>query len=192
MSDSKWNHSSRQGRLALFTVGHSTRGLDKLVELLREHEVTLLADVRTVPGSRRMPHFGGAALTAVLPRLGIDYVHLPELGGLRRPRPDSPNTGWRNESFRGYADHMATPEFQAGLDRLLALARDRGVAVMCAEAVPWRCHRSLIADALLARGVEARHIIGHGAARPHTLTPFARVEGARITYPAPVQDRLPF
>jgi uncharacterized protein (DUF488 family) len=178
--------------LALFTVGHSTRGLDELVALLREHDVTLLADVRTAPGSRRMPHFRKAALAEELAPLGIGYVHLPELGGLRRPRPDSPNTGWRNESFRGYADHMATAEFRVGLARLLDLARGRNAAVMCAEAVPWRCHRSLLADALLARGVEARHIIGHGNARPHTLTRFARVEGESITYPAPVQSSFPF
>ena len=171
-------------------MGHSTRSLDELVALLREHEITLLADVRTVPGSRRMPHFARAALAAEVPGLGIEYVHLPELGGLRRPRPDSPNTGWRNESFRGYADHMATAEFRAGLARLLELGRDRHVAIMCAEAVPWRCHRSLVADALLVRGFEARHITGHGAARPHTLTPFARVEGDRITYPAPAQQAL--
>ncbi|HSR26528.1 MAG TPA: DUF488 domain-containing protein, partial [Candidatus Eisenbacteria bacterium] len=150
--------------MALFTVGHSTRSLDELVSLLREHEITLLADVRTVPGSRRMPHFARAALAAELPGLGIEYVHVPELGGLRRPRPDSPNGGWRNESFRGYADHMATAEFRAGLARLLEeLGRDRNVAIMCAEAVPWRCHRSLVADALLVHGIEARHIIGRGA-----------------------------
>ena len=173
-------------------MGHSTRRLDELVALLREQRVTLLADVRTAPGSRRMPHFSKAALAEELPGLGIEYVHLPELGGLRRPRPDSPNTGWRNESFRGYADHMATAGFRDGVARLLELAGRRDAAVMCAEVVPWRCHRSLLADALLARGIEVRHIIGPGAVRPHTLTPFARVEGESITYPASAQDSFPF
>jgi uncharacterized protein (DUF488 family) len=178
--------------LSLFTVGHSTRTLAELVDLLREHGVTLLVDVRTVPGSRRMPHFRKAALAAELPGLGLEYAHLPELGGLRRPRPDSLNAGWRNDSFRGFADYMGTPDFEAGLDRLLDLAGDRETAVMCAEAVPWRCHRSLISDALLARGVAVRHILGPGPARPHTTTPFARVEGSRVTYPAATQEPFPF
>lgn len=173
-------------------MGHSTRTLAELVALLREHGVTRLVDVRTAPGSRRMPHFSKAALAAELPAQGIEYRHLPELGGLRRPRPDSPNTGWRNESFRGFADHMATAEFATALDGLVELAAERGTAVMCAEAVPWRCHRSLIADALLARGVEVRHILGPGPARLHAMTPFARVEGSRVTYPAGTQEALPF
>lgn len=173
-------------------MGHSTRALDELVALLREHDVELLADVRTAPGSRRMPHFSKATLAEALPTHGIRYVHLPELGGLRRPRPGSPNAGWRNDSFRGYADYMATGEFRAGLDRLVELGERRPTAVMCAEAVPWRCHRSLISDALLVRGVEVGHIIGPGQVRPHQLTPFAHVEGDRITYPAPIQDAFSF
>ena len=176
----------------LSTVGHSTRSLDELLGLLRESGITLVADVRTAPGSRRMPHFSKAALAAALPPHGIDYLHLPELGGLRRPRPDSPNTGWRNDSFRGFADHMASAEFEAGLRRLLELGHDRAVAVMCAEAVPWRCHRSLIADALLVRGSEVRHLLGPGRSQVHALTPFAVVEGDRITYPAPAQRGLTF
>jgi uncharacterized protein (DUF488 family) len=178
--------------LALFTVGHSTRSLEELVALLREHDVGLLADVRTAPGSRRLPHFSRAALAEDLPRLGVRYVHLPELGGLRRPRPDSPNAGWRNDSFRGFADHMATDGFRSGIDRLIELAASGNTAVMCAEAVPWRCHRSLIADALLVRGIEVSHVIGRGSARPHQLTQFAHVEDGRITYPAPVQDAFSF
>jgi uncharacterized protein (DUF488 family) len=173
-------------------VGHSTRGLDELVDLLREHGIALLVDVRTVPRSRRMPHFDRASLAVELPERGVEYLHVPELGGLRRPRPDSPNTGWRNDSFRGYADHMATPQFAAAVDRLAELGAARDVAFMCAEAVPWRCHRSLIADALLVRGVEVGHIVGRGAAKPHELTSFARVEGGRITYPAPAQGRFAF
>ena len=176
--------------MTIFTVGHSTRTTDELVGLLREHDVALVADVRTAPGSRRLPHFSRAALAADLPRHGIEYAHLPELGGLRRPRPDSPNAGWRNDSFRGFADYMATDDFRAGLERLVALGRDRTVAVMCAEAVPWRCHRSLIADALLVRGVEVRHIVGPGRAQPAALTPFARVEGIAITYPAAEQGQF--
>lgn len=165
----------------IFTIGHSTRSLDEFAGLLREHGVVALADVRSVPASRRVPHFAKASLEVELPARGIAYAHIPELGGLRRPRRDSVNTAWRNESFRGYADHMQTPAFEAGLERLLALPRP--LAVMCAEAVPWRCHRSLIADALLVRGIPVEEILGPGAHRPHELTPFARVQGARVTYP---------
>lgn len=170
--------------MAFFTVGHSTRCLEELTALLHEHEVTLLADVRTIPGSRRMPHFSRAALASALVRRGVEYVHLPELGGLRRPHPDSPNTGWRNASFRGYADYMAEPGFRDALERLIELGRDRRLAMMCAEALPWRCHRSLIADAMLVRGIEVFHILGPGSAQAHRLTPFARVEHDRLTYSA--------
>jgi uncharacterized protein DUF488 len=175
-------HSGSGGATpTIFTVGHSTRSLEEFVELLREHSIATLADVRTVPASRRVPHFARASLERTLPERGIAYVHLPELGGLRRPRPDSGNGAWRSASFRGYADHMETAEFAAGLARLLDLPRP--VALMCAEAVPWRCHRSLIADALLARGEAVEEIIGPGSERRHEMTPFARVRGARVTYP---------
>lgn len=133
-----------------------------------------------------MPHFAKAALERTLPQHGIGYQHMPELGGLRKPLRDSVNRGWRNESFRGYADYMQTADFWRALDELIALAASRRVAVMCAEAVPWRCHRSLIADALVVRGVEVRHITGRLESREHQLTPFARVEDGRITYPAPL------
>jgi len=175
--------------VSIYSVGHSTRSLDELVGLLREHGISVLADVRTAPGSRRLPEFGRAPLTAALPSRGLVYVHLPELGGFRRPRPDSRNTAWRNESFRGYADYMEGPEFRAGLERLLGLRQvgggrsPREVAMMCAEAVPWRCHRSLIADSLLVRGVTVQHILGAGRLQPHTLTPFARVDGMDTSYP---------
>jgi 3-methyladenine DNA glycosylase/8-oxoguanine DNA glycosylase len=178
----------------LFTVGHSTRPLDELVALLRAFGVRLLADVRTVPRSRHNPQFDAGALPAALRARGIAYAHLTELGGLRHARRDSPNTGWRNASFRGYADYMQTPEFERGLEQLRALT-DRGpVALMCAEAVPWRCHRSLIADALTARGAEVAHIASVHRANPHRLTPFARVDGARVTYPGDVAlpVRAPF
>ena len=176
--------------MGVYTIGHSTRSLDELVDLLRGQRVTLLADVRTVPASRRVPHFNRAALAVELPARDIEYVHLPALGGLRRPRLDSPNTGWQNQSFRGYADHMASAEFRAAVDRLIAMGRDRDLAVMCAEAVPWRCHRSLIADALTVRGVEVRHIVGGGGTQVHSLTPFARVDGDALTYPGADQGSL--
>jgi uncharacterized protein (DUF488 family) len=141
--------------------------------------------VRTIPRSRANPQYDGRALSRALTAAGIGYVHLPHLGGLRHARKDSENGGWRNASFRGYADHMQTPEFEEGLCELRALAKEGPVAVMCAEAVPWRCHRSLLADALLARGVVVEHIVGRGRTRPHRLTPFAHIEGRKVTYPAP-------
>jgi len=169
--------------LTLFTIGHSTRALDEFVGLLQANKVDLVADVRTAPGSRWVPQFAKAALAAELPLVGIDYVHLPELGGLRKAKSDSINTGWRNVSFRGYADYMQTDAFEAGLEQLLALPARHALAIMCAEAVPWRCHRSLIADALTARGVEVLEIIGRGQPRLHSMTPFARVRADRVDYP---------
>lgn len=167
----------------IYTVGHSTRTLDELVALLRAFEVSVLADIRTIPRSRHNPQFDRDALRSALRSRRLRYVHLPELGGLRRARADSPNTAWRNASFRGFADHMQGPEFEAGLAKLRALASAGVVAVMCAEAVPWRCHRSLVADALTARGAEVAHITGAGRAAPHRVTAFARVDGTRVTYP---------
>ena len=173
----------------IFTIGHSTRTLDEVVQLLQANHVDLVADVRTVPASRRMPHFGKASLERELPLRGIRYVHVAALGGLRKTRPDSINAAWRNASFRGYADHMQSAEFERGIEELQALAASHTVAVMCAEAVPWRCHRSLLADALTVRGVEVLHITGPSRPSPHSLTPFARVDDGRITYPGP--DTLP-
>ncbi len=168
--------------LSVFTIGHSTRASDELFALLRQHDVRTLIDIRTVPKSRHNPQFGVDVLRESSDRAGVRYVHLPALGGLRHARKDSPNTGWKNASFRGYADFMQSDEFAAGVDEVLDMAREGPVAVMCAEAVPWRCHRSLVADALLVRGVRAQHILGPGPTRPHELTRFACVEGARITY----------
>ena len=159
------------------------------MELLRHHRVDLLVDVRSLPASRRMPHFAKGALERSLPAQGIAYQHVPELGVLRKPKPDSINTGLRNVSFRGYADHMQTGQFWDAIQRLEDLATSNSVAFMCAEAVPWRCHRSLISDALTVRGVEVRHIIGKAAPSLHALTPLALVQDGRITYPAP--DTLP-
>jgi len=170
--------------MRIYTIGHSTRTLDELVAALRSFGIRTLADIRTVPRSRHTPQFNREDLGPRLRDRGIDYRHLPGLGGLRKPRAGSTNTAWRNASFRGFADYMETPAFAAALDELRVLACDAGpVAMMCAEAVPWRCHRSLVADALVARGDAVFHIMGEASARPHTLTPWAKVEGALVTYP---------
>jgi uncharacterized protein (DUF488 family) len=174
----------------IFTVGHSTLASDRFIAVLESYGIERLADVRTVPRSRRNPQFNAEALRESLRAAGIEYVPLPALGGLRKPRADSPNAGWRNESFRGYADYMQTPEFERGLLELLALARDRRTAIMCAEAVPWRCHRSLVADALAVRGTPVVEILNATSHRDHALTPFARVRGTTIYYPPPQQSLL--
>lgn len=169
--------------LTIWTIGHSTRPIDLFLELLRGHGVACIADVRTVPRSRRHPQFSREALEHSLPEAGLRYEHVADLGGLRKPRRDSANLGWRHPSFRGYADYMQTAPFAAALIRLEALARSAPTAVMCAEAVWWQCHRQLIADALVARGHEVRHIMSAGSATPHALTSFARVEEGRVDYP---------
>jgi uncharacterized protein (DUF488 family) len=168
--------------VVVYTVGHSTLPLTNFLALLAAHGIQLVADVRQFPASRRHPQFGREALAAALADAGVGYVWLRALGGRRRTRDDSPHVAWRNPSFRGYADHMDGAEFAAGLAELLGHARDRPTAVLCAEAVPWRCHRQLISDALVARGVDVRHIVGTGEPSPHRLTPFARVEGTRVVY----------
>ncbi|HUX68232.1 MAG TPA: DUF488 domain-containing protein [Terriglobales bacterium] len=169
----------------LFTIGHSTLAAEAFLARLRRHGVEQVADVRTLPKSRHNPQFGQAELAAALAAAGLGYLHLPRLGGLRRPRADSVNLGWRNLSFRGFADYMATPEFAAGLAELEAWAGHRPTALMCAEAVPWRCHRSLIADALGLRGWRVLDILGDRPARPHRPIPFLRVVEGRPVYPAP-------
>lgn len=166
----------------IHTIGHSTRRFDELRDLLRAHGVVQLADVRTIPSSRRHPHFSREHLEPALAAHAIAYRHFAALGGLRRPRRDSPNVGWRNESFRGYADHMQTEEFAAGLEELLSYAARGATAVMCAEAAWWRCHRSLLADALVVRGVTVLHIRSMDSADEHQLCDFARTDGHRITY----------
>jgi uncharacterized protein (DUF488 family) len=172
----------------IFTIGHSTRQIDDFVHLLKSHGVQRVVDVRTLPRSRFNPQFDITRLPALLLAAHIHYTHLPGLGGLRRPQHDSPNVGWRNKSFRGYADHMQSGDFQRSLERCLELASVERVALMCAEAVPWRCHRSLIADALVARGIDALEIASDSRVRPHTLTPFAQVDGTHVTYPAAHND----
>jgi uncharacterized protein (DUF488 family) len=158
----------------IFTVGHSTRPQDELIAILKEAGVELLVDVRRFPGSRRHPQFGKEALRAGLAAAAIAYRHEPDLGGRREPRPDSPNTAWRVAGFRGYADHMASSEFRAARERLIA-QQETPTTVMCAEALPWKCHRQLIADALVARGVEAVHLLGLGQRQIHVLNPNAAV-----------------
>ena len=177
----------------ILTVGHSTRFLDDFISILRAHGVERLVDIRTVPRSRTNPQFNRETLPGALSTAGIRYVHMPNLGGLRHARPDSPHTAWRNASFRGYADYMETPEFEAGIEALLKLERTSRIVLMCAEAVPWRCHRSLLADALTARGVRVEHIMNRTRRDLHHLTPFARVEGAKVSYRGkdPAQGELP-
>ena len=169
--------------MTIFTIGHSVRPLDEFLRLLKAHDVRQLADVRTVPRSRRHPQFTRDALERSLPASGIAYRHQPALGGLRKPRGDSRNTGWRVEGFRGYADYMETPAFEQALDQLIVWARSSSTAAMCAESLWWKCHRQLIADALTARGVEVRHISSETSAPVHSLTAFARLNGERVTYP---------
>jgi uncharacterized protein (DUF488 family) len=168
----------------IYTIGHSTRSIEQFLGLLQAHNIEELVDVRTVPQSRHNPQFGQEELAAALQQAGIGYMHLGKLGGLRQSSKDSINLGWQNSSFRGFADYMATPEFQQGLDELKAIAEKKRVAIMCAEAVPWRCHRSLIADALTTQGWQVLHIQSKKPASPHEPTPFLKVQDGKLTYPA--------
>lgn len=187
-SSSIFAGSSR--RVSLWTVGHSTRSLDEFIALLQAHGIRRLVDVRTIPRSRHNPQFNQDQLPESMKQAGIQYIHMSALGGLRHARRDSVNSAWRNASFRGFADYMQTAEFEVALKELIRLARSRRTAIMCAEAVPWRCHRSLIADALLVRGLKVEETTSKTATRPHTLTPSACVVGEHITYPAiPVPQR---
>jgi len=168
--------------VVVYTVGHSTRPLSDFVDLLKAHGITAVADVRRFPASRRHPHFAREALAQSLPESGITYTWHPDLGGHRKPRPDSPHIAWESDAFRGYADHVDTEGFETALTDLLELARQRPTAIMCAEAVPWRCHRQLIANTLTARGIEVRNVIDKSPPATHRLPPFARVEGTRVLY----------
>ncbi len=170
--------------LVVMTIGHSTRPVKEFIQLLKAHGVKRLVDVRTVPLSRHNPQFSRSQLSPALHSARIHYRYMPGLGGFRRARKDSLNTGWRNASFRGFADYMQTPEFRKNLDDLIELAKSEQVAIMCAEAVPWRCHRSLIADALLARGIEVREITNAVRTRVHELTAWGKVNGTQVAYPA--------
>lgn len=180
-------HPQQALSLAL-TIGHSTRSLQELVEILTAHGVGCLVDVRKMPYSRHNPQFNKETFSGELGEAGIGYLHLPSLGGLRQPRGDSPNAGWRNTSFRGYADYMQTPEFGDGLKEIIELSRRECLCLMCGEALWWRCHRRLIADALVIEGVAVDHLLGGGRRQRHRLTPWARVEGGRLTYPPAGSD----
>ena len=168
----------------IWTVGHSTLPLDEFVALLEAHGIEAVVDVRRFPGSRRNPQFNSEALRASLPGHGIEYHWIPELGGRRRPSPDSPNTAWRNEAFRGYADHMASAEFARGLDKLFEVSGRLRTTIMCAEVLWWRCHRALISDELTARGIRVQHIADAQHATGHALTPPARIVEGHVTYAA--------
>lgn len=176
----------------LWTIGHSTKPIEEFVALLEGHGIRLLIDVRTTPYSRHNPQFNSETLAASLKAAGISYRRLPELGGRRKSKPDSLNQGWRNASFRGYADHMQTDEFWSALEELVAYGKKDPTAIMCAEAVPWRCHRSLIADALVSRARTVRHILSSAPANQHSLTSFARVANGLVCYPkASATDTTP-
>ena len=167
---------------SIWTIGHSTLPIDEFIGLLRSFGIETLVDVRSFPGSRRHPHFNRDNLSASLSAAGIDYLHMPELGGRRKTRPDSQNVAWRNESFRGYADYMETADFRDGTERLMKLARERRTAIMCAEAVWWRCHRSLIADYLKTAGVTVTHILGEGKSDEHPFTSAAQIMNGKLSY----------
>lgn len=169
----------------VFTLGHSTHTLEEFIRILRKYGIECLGDVRTVPRSACNPQFNRETLPAALAADSIAYVHLPELGGFRHALPDSPNTGWRNASFRGFADYMQTDGFRDGVQKLIGLAAERKTAILCAEAVPWRCHRSLIGDALTARGFPVEDILDADHSQPHRVTPFAHIDGLTVTYPDP-------
>jgi len=178
-----------KSRPIVLTIGHSTRPLDEFVALLKAHAVTLVVDVRTIPRSRHNPQFNKESLPDSLKKAGLGYVHMSGLGGLRHAKDDSVNAGWRNASFRGYADYMQTPEFEKQIEELIQLAKEHRIALMCAEAVPWRCHRSLIGDALTVRGIRTQDIMSLKQRRLHTLTPFAHVRGSTVMYPAENSSR---
>ncbi|MEO5810802.1 MAG: DUF488 domain-containing protein [Rhodanobacter sp.] len=190
MNTDQATHDARDRVQTIWTIGHSTRTLEEFLELLDTYAIEALADVRSFPGSRRYPHFHREALAISVPAHGIAYQWLPKLGGRRRVLRDSPNTAWRNASFRGYADYMATAEFSEGLDELLAYASGRRTAIMCAEAVWWRCHRSMISDVLSVRGIEVIHIIDAKHSNPHPYTGPARILDGQLTYLADVGEPL--
>lgn len=169
--------------MTIYTIGHSTHPIDQFVAILKAHQIEQVADVRTIPKSRHNPQFMREALEKSLPRNGIAYVHLPELGGLRHARKDSINLAWKNASFRGYADYMQTGAFEDALRKLIDLAAEHRTAIMCAESVPWRCHRQLIGDALAARGITVEDIFSESSRKPHKFNPFAKVDGENVTYP---------
>jgi uncharacterized protein (DUF488 family) len=184
--------SDSEAPFLILTVGHSTHSAEEFIALLQAHDVDMIVDVRKMPGSRRHPHFNSEALQQSLRVAGIGYIHLAGLGGLRPRLPESPNAGWKNASFRAYADYMLTPGFQESLNQMLEQTRGIRPALMCAEAVPWRCHRSLIADALVVRNIRVEHIMTPAQKQPHVLRSWAKVEGTQITYPVPEEQQPDF
>jgi uncharacterized protein (DUF488 family) len=178
-------------KTVVFTIGHSTRPVSEFVEIINAYEITKVVDIRTISKSRHNPQFNEDTLTQSLKAAKIGYLHMKGLGGLRHALRDSPNMAWRNASFRGFADYMQTEEFEENLEKLIEAAEKRATVIMCAEAVPWRCHRSLIGDALLIRGFQVRHIISAGSSRDHALTPWAKVKGTKVTYPAKLSTSQP-
>ena len=180
---------SGQSQLVVFSVGHSTRTLDEFISIIKAYGITLIVDIRTVPRSRHNPQFNKETLPDHLKAKNVKYIHMPELGGLRRPRADSTNLALENKSFRGYADYMRSKEFSESLLRLVALVRENCLAVMCAEAVPWRCHRNLLSDALTARNIKVKHILTETSITNHELTPFAHLDGYVVTYPLFVKEK---
>ena len=168
----------------VYTIGHSTRTIKEFIDILKHYGIEQVVDVRAIPRSRTNPQFNREELEQVLPGAGISYFYAKDLGGLRKPRKDSPNTGWRNDSFRGYADYMQTPEFSNAIQQLMELAKHKTTVIMCAEVLPWRCHRKLIADAMVVRGFNVIEIFDKDKSQPHRLTPFALVEDQNITYPS--------
>jgi uncharacterized protein (DUF488 family) len=167
----------------IYTIGHSTLAIEDFIQTLKAYAIEQVVDVRTIPKSRHNPQYNSDELRQALQGQGIEYVHMPGLGGLRHTTKDSINLAWKNASFRGFADYMQTPEFSAALDELIALGKEKRCVIVCAEAVPWRCHRSLIGDALVVRGIVAQDIMNAKSSKPHVLTAWARVEGERVTYP---------
>jgi uncharacterized protein (DUF488 family) len=181
---------AKEHQLTFFTIGHSTRTIDEFIELIKTYSISLLIDVRTIPRSRHNPQFNKEILLNTLKTHSIKYIHIPEIGGLRRPKHDSINLAWKNIGFRGYADYMQTQEFTDNLLKILALSRENSLALMCAEALPWRCHRSLISDALVVRHVKVEHIISLNNCLSHELSEWAKVEGNQISYPLIVKEKL--
>jgi uncharacterized protein (DUF488 family) len=182
--------SQQAGAATIWTIGHSTRPIEEFLDLLRTYRVETIADVRSFPGSRKYPHYGQQALAATLAAHDLGYAWLPALGGRRRASPDSPNMAWRNAAFRGYADYMASAQFAQGMAQLLEFANQSRTALMCSEAVWWRCHRSLIADELSVRGIEVVHILDATHGTPHPMTQPARIVDGRLSYAAPEQETL--
>ncbi len=172
----------------LWTIGHSTRSAEEMIQLLHANGIRVLIDVRTIPRSRHNPQFNKETFMKSLRQAGLQYAHEPELGGLRKSRADSINLGWKNASFRGFADYMRTDEFWRAVEELMAYGKKKPTAIMCAEAVPWRCHRSLIADALVSRGWTVRHILSTAEAQPHQLTSFVKIQNGVLTYPEPTDQ----